>query len=49
MSDMKLVETKMLPNAIHMRFADDFDLQMVDYWIDFQVHLDGLTVRTIWP
>jgi hypothetical protein len=39
---MQLIETKILPNAVHMRFVDDLDPQKADYWIDFQVPLDDL-------
>ena len=44
MSEIKLilVETKMLPKAVHMRFADNPDAAKAEYWIDFQVPLEGL-------
>lgn len=43
---LKLIETKILPNAVHMRLADDPDPEKAEYWIDFQVPLDGLTLGT---
>ena len=41
---MQLIETKILPNAVHMRLADDPDPEKAEYWIDFQVPLDALTL-----
>jgi hypothetical protein len=43
---MQLIETKILPNAVYMRLADDHDPQKADYWIEFQVPLDELTLPT---
>jgi hypothetical protein len=45
MSEIKLVETRLLPNAVRMRFADDPNSEKAHYWIDFQVPYDELTVR----
>jgi hypothetical protein len=39
---MKLIETTILANAVHMRFADHHDPKEAEYWIDFQVPLDEL-------
>jgi hypothetical protein len=39
---MELFETKILPNAVYMKFVDDPDPQKMDYWIEFQVPLDEL-------
>jgi hypothetical protein len=41
---MQLIETKILPNAVYMRLADDPDRQRADVWIEFQVHLDELKI-----
>jgi hypothetical protein len=43
---MELRETKILPNGVYMRLADDPDPQKADYWIEFQVPLDDLTLPT---
>jgi hypothetical protein len=43
---MQLIETKILPNAVHMRLADDFDPMKAEYWINVQVPIDDLTLPT---
>jgi hypothetical protein len=44
---LKLIETKILANAVYMRLADDTDPQKADYWIEFQVPLDELKLAGI--
>lgn len=39
---MKLVETKISENAVHMRYADNPDTTKVTQWVDFQVPLADL-------
>ena len=40
---LQLVETKILPDAIQLRYADDPDSAVASEWCEFRVRLAGLT------
>jgi hypothetical protein len=41
---LELRETKILPNAVYMRLADNPDPARAVHWIEFQVPLNDLTL-----
>lgn len=40
---MKLIETKIYPNAVQVRYADNSDPEKATEWCEFRLALAGLT------